>query len=80
MNTILDGIQRRCNSEKHYKVELSLEEKAILIHYFEKMYVIAKCEDKKILERTEELKNQINQQIEERNRNEIETVWGIEGD
>ena len=80
LHTILDGIQRRCNSEKHYKVELSLDEKAILIRYFEKMYVVAKCEDKKILERTEELKNQIKQQIEERNRNEIETVSGIEGE
>lgn len=77
LNTILAGIQRRCFSEKHYKEELSWDEKDQLIECFIMLYERSECLDKNIFERAEILRKQVLVQIEQESMNKVDAAPGV---
>ena len=65
LSMIWDSIQRRCTSEKQYKVELNFEEKIELIRLFLILHDRARCSDEKLREQARELQKQMRIQLEQ---------------
>ena len=65
LNMIWDTIQRRCTSDKQYKVELDYDEKIELIRFFMILQDESNCVDEKLREQARELQKQMRIQMEQ---------------
>ena len=65
LNMICDTIQRRCTSDKQYKVELDYDEKIELIRFFMILQDESNCVDEKLREQARELQKQMRIQMEQ---------------
>ncbi|MBU5482316.1 hypothetical protein KQI91_14095 [Blautia sp. MSJ-19] len=62
---IWDTIQRRCTSDKQYKVELDYDEKIELIRFFMILQDESNCVDEKLREQANELQKQMHIQMKQ---------------
>ena len=62
LSSILKTIENRCVSTKQYSLELTIEEKRLMIGYFSQMMELLYCEDDDFIKRIEAMNHKLDEE------------------
>ena len=74
LSSILKTIENRCVSTKHYSLELTIEEKRLMIGYFEQMMDYLFCKDEDLKKRIEAMYCKLDEEVAAAKENQKEDV------